>query len=126
MWHAGLIYRLRQNSICGDLINILNDYLTNRKQKVILNGQCSSWFDIRAGVPQGSFLGSLLFLIYVNDLPNGLESGCKVFADDTSLFSVAHDLITSARDISNDLKLITDWAFQWKMSFNPDPSKQAQ
>ena len=100
--------------------------MTNRKQRVVLNGQCSSWVDIRAGVPQGSILGPLLFLIYVNDLPNGLKSECKLFADDTSLFSVAHDLNTSASDVNNDLKLISDWAFQWKMSFNPDPSNQAQ
>ena len=89
------------------LINILIDFLTNRKQKVLLNGQCSS-------------------LIIVNDLPNDLKSECKLFADDTSLFSVAHDVDTSASDISKDLKLIRDWALQWKMSFNPDPSKQAQ
>ena len=108
------------------MINILNDFLTNRKQRVVLNGQCSSWVDIRAGVPQGSILGPLLFSIYVNDLPNGLKSECKLFAHDTSLFSVAHDLNTSASDINNDLMLISDWAFQWKMSFNPDPSKQAQ
>ena len=126
VWHAGLIYKLHQNGICGDLINILNDFLTNRKQRVVLNGQCSSWVDIRAGVPQASILGPLLFLIYVNDLPNGLKSECKLFADDASLFSVAHDLNTSASDINNDLKLISDCAFQWKMSFNPDPSKQAQ
>ena len=107
------------------MINILNDFLTNRKQRVVLNGQCLSWVDIRAGVPQGSILGPLLFLIYVNDLPNGLKSKCKLFADDTSLFSVAHDLNTSASDINNDLKLISDWAFQWKMSFNPDPGKEA-
>ena len=117
---------MRQNGICGDLINIINDFLTNRKQRVVLNGQCSSWVDIRAGVPQGSILGPLLFLIYVNDLPNGLKSKCKLFADDTSLFSVVHDISTSASDINNDLTLISNWAFQWKMSFNPDPSKQAQ
>ena len=111
VWHAGLIYKLRQNGIRGDLINILNDFLTNRKQRVVLNDQCSSWVDIRAGVPQGSILGPLLFLIYVSDLPNSLKSECKLFADDTSLFSVAHELNTSASDINNDLKLISDWAF---------------
>ena len=76
VWHAGLIYKLRQNGIRGDLINILNDFLTNRKQRVVLNDQCSSWVDIRAGVPQGSILGPLLFLIYVSDLPNSLKSEC--------------------------------------------------
>ena len=100
--------------------------MTNRKQRVVLNGQCPSWVDIRGGVAQGSILGPLLFLIYVNDLPDGLKSECKLFADDTSLFSVVHDISTSASDINNDLTLINNWAFECKMSFNPDPSKQAQ
>ena len=102
--------------------------MNKRKQRVVLNGQCSSCVDIRAGVPQGSILGPLWFLIYANDIPNGLKSRCKsfAFADDTSLFSVAHDVNTSASDTNNDLKFITQWAFRWKMSFNPDPSKQAQ
>ena len=126
VWYAVLIFKLRQNGICGELINILNDFLTNRKQRVVFNGQCLSWVDIRTGVPQGSILGSLLFLICVNNLANGLKSECKLFADDTSLFSVVHDISTSASDINNDLTLISNWAFQWKMSFNLDPSKRAQ
>ena len=93
-----------------------------------MNGQCSSWVDIRAGVPQGSILGSLLFLIYVNDLPNGLKSKCKLFAYGTSLFSVVHGISNSASDVNNDLTLISNWVFQWKMSFNPSKRtrKQAQ
>ena len=126
VWHAGLIYKLRQNGIWGDLINILNNFLSNRKQRLVLNGQCSSWVDIWTGVPQGSILGPLLFLIYVNDSPNGLKGECKLFADETSLFSVVHDISTSASDTNNDLTLIFNWSFQCKMSFNPDPSKQAQ
>ena len=126
VWHVGLIYKLRQNDICGDLINKLNDFLTNRKQRIVLNDQCSSWVDIRVGVPQSSILGPLLFLIYVNDLPNGLKSEFKLFADDTSLFFVVHDISTSASDINKDLTLISNWDFQWKMSFNPDLSKQVQ
>ena len=92
----------------------------------MLNGQCSSWVDIQAGLPLGSIFGPLLFLIYVNDLPNGLKSKCKLFADDTSLFSVVHDISTSANEINNELMLISNWAFQWKMSYNPDSSKQAE
>ena len=93
-----------------------------------MNGQCSSSVDIRAGVPQDSYLGSLLFLIYVNDLPNDLKSKCKLFAYDTSLFSVVHDISNSESDINNDLTLISNWDFQWKMSFNPSTRtrKQAQ
>ena len=98
--------------------------MTNRKQRIVLNGQCSSWFDIRAGVPRGSIVGLLLFLTHVSDLPNGLKSECNLFADDTSLFSAAQDVNTSASDESNDLKLISDWTFQQKLSFNIDSNKQ--
>ena len=87
---------------------------------------CSSLFDIRAGVLQGSILVPLLFLIYFNDLPDCDKSKCKLFADDTSLFSVVHGISTYASDINNDLTLINNWVFQWKVSFDPDPSKQAQ
>ena len=92
----------------------------------MLNGQNSSWTNVHAGVPQGSILGPLLFLIYINDLSDNLTSNAKLFADDTSLFSVVHDVNTSAKELNDDLKKINDWAFQWKMSFNPDLSKQAQ
>ena len=67
----------------------------------------------------------MLFLIYINDLKEGLTTNLKLFADDTSLFSVVYDSQTSANDLNKDLKLINDWVFQWKMNFNPDPNKQA-
>ena len=126
VWHEGLIFKLKQNGISGNLINLLCDFLRNRKQRVLLNGQVSGWSDDKAGVPQGSILGPLLFLIYTNDLSEGLSSNAKLFADDTSLFSVIHDSNSSALELSNDLAKINRWAFQWKMSFNPDPKKQAQ
>ena len=126
VWHEGFIFKLQQNSISNDLLNILSDFLRNRKQRVTLNGQSSSWTNVNAGVPQGSILGPLLFLIYINDLPDGLSSNAKLFADDTSLFSVVHDINTSTIELNSDLKKINDWAFQWKMTFNPDSSKQAQ
>ena len=126
VWHECLIFKLKQNGISGNLINLLCDFLKNRKQRVLLNGQVSGWPDVKAGVPQGSILGPLLFLIYTNDLSKGLSSNAKLFADDTSLFSVIHDSNTSARELNNDLAKINRWAFQWKMSFNPDPKKQAQ
>ena len=70
-------------------------------------------------------LEPLLFLIYINDLPNGIESICKIFADDTLLFSKVKDATFSDTQLNNDLNKISKWAFQWKMLFNPDPSKQA-
>ena len=62
----------------------------------MLNGKKSSWTNVHAGVPQGFILGSLLFLIYINDLSDNLTRNAKLFADDTSLFSVVHDVNTSA------------------------------
>ena len=84
------------------------------------------WTNVNAGVPQGSILGPLLFLIYIDNLPNGLQSNPKLFADDTSMFSTVHDIITSTVSLNNDLTKISELAVQWKMNFNPDPSKQAQ
>ena len=81
---------------------------------------------INAGVPQGSRLGPLLFLIYINDLSDNLQYNPKLFADDTSLFSTVKVPERAANNLNNDLKEINKWAFQWKMSFNPDPTKQAQ
>ena len=61
VWHEGLIYKLEQNGISGNLLLLLTDFLKNRKQRVVLNGQVSSWADILAGIPQGSILGPLFF-----------------------------------------------------------------
>ena len=83
VWHDGLIFKLRQSGISGDIISILRDFLRNRKQRVVLNGQCLSWAYVSAGVPQGPILGPLLFLIYINDLSDGLKKKCKLFADET-------------------------------------------
>ena len=126
VWHQGLLYKLKQNGISGNLLETLTDFLKDRKQRVVWNGQNFSRKNIEAGVPQGSILGPLLFLIYINDLPDNLSTNVKLFADDTSLFSVVHDIATSSCDLNYDLNRVREWAFQWKMSFNPEPSKQAQ
>ena len=105
--------------------NILENYLHDRKQRVVLSGQSSSWLNVNSGVPQGSVLGPLLFLIYINDLPENLVSVTKLFVDDTSIFSTVRDLTKSGIDLNQDLSTIKNWAFQWKMTFNPDPKKQA-
>ena len=121
VWHEGLIYKIKSMGISGELLNLLENYLSDRYQRVVLNGQTSSWTPVLAGVPQGSILGPLLFLIYINDLPNELQSNAKLFADDTSLFAVANDKNVCANILNNDLLAISKWAFNWKMLFNPDP-----
>ena len=80
---------------------------------------------VESGVPQGSVLGPLLFLIYINDLEIGIKSKVKLFADDTMIYFVVHNPSLTAAVLNQDLKFIAQWAHQWKMSFNPEPSKQA-
>ena len=89
---------------------------------MVLNGQESSRADVKAGVPQGSILGPLFFHFFINDLSENLKST----VDDTSIFHVVKDPSTSAEILNHDLTRILEWAYRWKMSFNPDPSKQAQ
>ena len=111
--------------VTGDLLSTLIDFLKERKQRVVLNGQHSRWSNVSAGVPQGSILGPL-FLIYINDLPDNLSSNPKLFVDDISLFSVEHDINQSGINLNDDWEKISNWVFQWKMSFNPDTNKQVQ
>ena len=106
-------------------MRLLKNYLTGRQQRVVLNGQTSSWLNITAGIPQVSVLGPLLFLNYINDLPVEITSSCKIFADDTSLFLKIENKSYSNFQLNKDLETISKWAFQWKMLFNPDPVKQA-
>ena len=78
VWHEGLLFKLERIGISGNLLSLLKSFLNNMFQRVVLNGQCSNWLSLLAGVPQGSILGPLLFLIYINDLPDGLESSVKL------------------------------------------------
>ena len=124
VWHEGLLLKLSLNGISRNLLKLLRDFLYCRKRRLVLNGQNSSWENVNTGVLQGSILGPLLFLIYINDLSNGVSSNCKLFADDTSLFSVVKDIQSSAATLRNDLTVISNWVFQWKMIFNHDLTKQ--
>ena len=71
-----------------DVLSLMESFLKDRKQRTVLNGQCSNWGNILIGVPQGSILGPLVFLVYINNLTADLKCSVKLFADDTSLFTV--------------------------------------
>ena len=111
--------------ISGEHYNLLDNFLLGRFQKVILNGQTLSWKPVIAGIPESSTLGSLLFLVYINDLTNELKSSTKIFADDTSLFTIVKNKNESANTLNNELWAYMWWAYNWKMLFNPDLTKPA-
>ena len=125
VWHEGLIYKLKCNGISGKLLTFFENYLSQRCQRVVLNGKESEWTGIKAGVPQGSVLGPLLFLIYINDLTDNISSDMRLFADDSSLFTRVNGTIETHDKFVNDLQTISQWAYQWKMTFKPDKTKQA-
>ena len=93
--------------INGPLLTLIKIFLTNRFQRVVLNGQTSKWKEVLAGVPKGSILGPLFFLVYINDLPDGIQSNVKIFADDTSIFSVMTDNIRDSATLNYDLNLVS-------------------
>ena len=92
VWHQGLLYKVNSMGISGELYDLLGNYLSGRFQSVVLNGQISSWKRVLTVVPQGLISEPLLFLIYINDLPNKLKANAELFADDTSLFTIVKDI----------------------------------
>ena len=126
VWHEGLLLKLKSNGISGHLLNQFSDFLDESYQRTALNGKSSDWKLITAGVPQGSVLGPLLSLIYINDLADNIKPDVKLFANDTSVVIVIFDTDISAKVLNQDPTAVQDWAYQWKMSFNPDPTNQAE
>ena len=94
------------------------NYLQNRYQRVVIPGAKSDWNYIRAGVPQGSILGPLLFLLYINDIVKDIGSNIRLFADDTSLYIIAENPEVAADILNTDLAKVAAWAQTWLVTFN--------
>ena len=103
VWHESLLFKLKRFGLSGKYYGLINSFLRNRHQKVVLNGQSSKWSSIKAEVPEGSILGQFFFLVYINDLPNGLLSNPTLLADDISIFSVVKDHLNSSNKLNEDL-----------------------
>ena len=128
--HEHLIYKLSKYGIKGQILNWIRDFLKDRTQRVVIRGTASSPRNVTSGVPQGSVLGPILFLIFINDLPIELLSRLSLFADDSKLFSrimtnrkSKFKDVNGSKRLQKDLNKVVEWAEKWKMEFNIDKCK---
>jgi hypothetical protein len=125
VWHAGLLNKLKGSGIRGRLLQWLKSYLTDRQQRVTINGVQSAWGKIMAGVPQGSVLGPLLFLIFINDITHVIRRcNIRLFADDTCLFVEVDEPDEAAGILNENLNQIQEWANKWLVAFSPPKTKE--
>ena len=117
--HRRLIQKLEASGIGGNILKWVADFLHGRKQTVVINDKRSSERKVTSGIPQGSVLGPLLFVIYINDLPRDLRTVAKIFADDTKLYTRS-DTPNGAEDLQYDLDSLQAWSEKWLLRFHPD------
>jgi len=115
--HQRLIQKIRSTGVRGNLLRWIQAWLTDRRQRVVLPGASSSWKPVYSGVPQGSILGPVLFLLYVNDIPQQVHSTVKMFADDTKLYRTVNSL-DDCEKLQEDLNSLAAWANHWLLRFN--------
>ena len=118
VWHAGLLQKFKSYGISGQVFGLISSFLSNRRLRVVLDGNSSQEYPVNAGVPQVSILGSTLFLLYINDLPDDVI--CAIYADDTTLYSKcdrASDLWQQL-ELAFDLRDTMDWGKKWLVDFN--------
>ena len=120
--HKRLIKKIKCLGIDGNIYKWIKDFLTNRKQRVTLNGKSSKWSSVTSGVPQGSVLGPVLFILYINDLPERVKSHCVLFADDAKLYKELQHL-KDFEELQEDLYELCIWASKWLLFFNVQKCK---
>ena len=116
--HLKLLYKLQTHGVQGKALRWIESFLVGRSQTVVLNGNSSDELQVSSGVPQGSVLGPILFLLYINDLPDSLQSQVRLFADDTAVYLTVQGQADSKK-LQNDLDILQEWEREWDMEFNP-------
>ena len=123
VWHAGLLHKLKAYGVSGPFLDIIKYFLSDRKIRVVLDGQSSSSYSINAGVPQGSVLGPTLFLIFINDLPDNILSKLAIYTDDTTVYSClgkTNDVfgkVEMAAELEVDLRTVVEWGDKMTSDF---------
>jgi Reverse transcriptase (RNA-dependent DNA polymerase)/Endonuclease-reverse transcriptase len=118
VWHAGLLFKLHRAGIRGKAWRWLQAFLSNRQLRVVSKGCFSRWFDVSAGVPQGSILGPFLFLVFINDIPTLTHTVMAIYADDVAVWSTHDDPDLADYNLQNVLNLIFHWSNTWHVSFS--------
>ena len=116
--HLKLLYKLHQHGIQDTTLQWVKSFLIGRRQSVLVNGDTSDEVPVTSGVPQGSVLGPLLFLLYINDLPENIVSQVRLFADDTAVYLTVNSS-TQQQTLQEDLNRLQKWEHAWDMEFNP-------
>ncbi len=111
------LFKIKQLRIDGTVHNWIDNWLSNRKQRVVINGTASDWAPVTSGIPQGSVLGPVLFIFYINDIDVGFNNFISKFSDDAK---IGNSIITDHDRISlqEDLRKISDWSQKWETPFN--------
>ena len=117
--HQRLLTKLRGYGIEGRILAWIEAFLTNRRQRVVINSSRSSWADVMSGIPQGSVLRPVLFICYINNMPSSVQSSIYLFADDAKLYRN----IPSDDDPQHDLQQLEKWSEEWQLHFNPSKCK---
>ena len=120
--HQRLLLKLRAHGIGGNILRWIQNWLSNRKQRVCVGGVESSWQSVLSGVPQGSVMGPVLFLIFINDLDTGIYNHILKFADNTKVFGSINNTDDSSK-LQDDLNKLVNWSQDWQMKFNVDKCK---
>ena len=120
--HKRLILKCKSYGISGKTLLWIEDFLAGRTQQVMVNGTLSEKHEVRSGIPQGSVLGPMLFVIYINDLPHGLSSTTMMFADDTKIYQRIQSRDDSIK-FQEDIKKLHEWSQKWQLLFHPDKCK---
>ena len=124
VWHAGLLHKLKYFGISGQIFGLISSFLSNRRLRVVLDGTSSQEYPVNTGVPQGSILGPILFLLYIDDLPDDVICNIAIYADDTTHYSKCNQAsdpwqqLELASELESDLQDTVNWGRKWLVDFN--------